>query len=335
MIAIATVTLVVTSIACIQSLSRGSELHQVLEELRSNVQEIRSIEYGTERKTSWDSSPIPSGKGAVMAPDAKALNDIDYFYYWSNGKFRVDSKALAESFAFNGSEFQRLESESSIYSKSSTLPQIQVTPFPSPLLWSYFWAMPLGSKINLETLQADDTWVQLGNTSALSESHLSEDADKTILIVLKNDSYVYEIRLEKSGDNSLYPISWVSTLKSNGETTAEMDVLETAKIRSDDGKTFVFPVAVRVENLNGVGSTSDVRYNVDTIRINHAIADDVFEISPSAASIYDDLDKNVKDRQPLANTLSPDRSISIAITILIVIALALAVAVKRLRRTTS
>lgn len=319
---------------------QATELVQVIKELRANIQPIRSIEYRVERDITFARSPIPQGMGDRISPDAKLESKSDYFYYWSGGKFRVDFNSSAwgtESTAFDGSNFQLFRTTTSHYVSSPTIPQMPETPFPSPLVWAYFWLIPIGEPIRLESLLHDDTWLQLHSSSRLSDRKRNGSQSLPSLVVERESSsgkrYIYRVDLAIADNGGVFPISWTSNLKSSGETTYEVVVTGSMQVEIDGGSKLTLPVSVRVESFGSNPSVSNVSADEKTVRVNHTIANDTFEISPSAAKIVQYIDRSADDSQPLVdNPISNTRAVSILITLVVVIGLAVAVINKRLRK---
>jgi hypothetical protein len=87
---------------------------------------------------------------------------------------------------------------------------------------------------------------------------------------------------------------------------------------------------VKVHHSKGPVVASEVRFRDDTVRINHLISEDVFDISSSAARFYGDADARLVKKVALpADAWGAARMASIAVTSLVLAVLVVALMMKR------
>ncbi|MCM8803095.1 MAG: hypothetical protein NC827_07290 [Candidatus Omnitrophica bacterium] len=200
---------------------------------------------------------------------------------------------------YNGEKYQFLEirNKSILFVSSNNLQSQNPYNGLNPLLVPFMFVFQKGDAINIETLQKPDIWLRL-TKEAVTTQNTEKFGHKGINIIFykKTDfrsgkEENYEVFFAE--DLNYFPIYWKGTDHLT-MTFTETKVLET-KIFEKESGSIVIPIRIEVKAYfeNGkLAQTSNVEIDINTLKINQPVRDEVFTIPISQVDrVYDaDLD---------------------------------------------
>lgn len=259
---IATLVLLSAQPVTADSLLRGELL---------NLQSIDSIEFTVVTFTEPILPPVPKGAPIVLPPAARASRRE--YSFLANGAYYRVTVADGDTTAFDGKMYQARNDVVSVFDEKETPPaNIPQVPFPDPIKWTYYWAMPYGEFRSFNALQSGHHWDELISNARIASSD--------------GDSHIVELsRMAPNGKEYLYSISfgpdghvteWTSFLMPAKTTSNFLRVTETHSYRDSGGKEIWLPLKVQHSGqLEG-----ETEMIPQSVLVNHDVDPDRFVISP-------------------------------------------------------
>lgn len=305
-----------------------------LEQLaRTRLEALRSIEFKTIVKSS---AGIEQYVKQVYRGDC---------YRVELGSRNVSNDTAKDNWAeadavltFNGATYQQLRGDhSKVLMQGPTPFSPMATAALDPAVAPYYWLFAQGQRLTFDSIKDPAKWrVRFAEADIVEASEPFGPASNCAVVSMVMQKPLRHVRVWFAVDLGLLPVRWLAKTE-EGVLVAEYSVSEVAKIDAR-GEAVHLPTRARYETHGAQGHALDFYTIADSIQVNHEIRDDVFHISPMAASRVIDLSarrhRNTPDSQIAVAMEGPagdGRRYWIALNICAIVILTLVVLLRRMR----
>lgn len=234
------------------------------------------------------------------------LSSAEYEFSVEGSKFRTDFRNFddgnrnyySSSYTSNNGTYQHYDPTSQSLTENSILFNERL-PYGAKFdLFDPLDFACIGSSANFvfTDIQSDDLWNSLAQTAQIMGTDNWNDKECTVVQfqspTMMYEGSAYRVMVYFSKPDGFYPIRYTRLVDPEGWVIEEFSVEELATVTDADGESYLIPV--RTVN-RGRGARDDVPIiitkttNLETLKVNSDIDDDLFTIPLGHVRMYEDL----------------------------------------------